>query len=994
MAYLRVRELLTPEQRLTFTGFQDIITDWELGSFYTFSLDDLKIINQHRRDYNKLGFAVLLCSLRYPGWPISRSESIPQTLLKYISKQLNINCEVFPQYFQRDATRLEHLDEIRQRYGYRNFTIKEYKNLLLYLQKEAMNNGKGIYLINLALDELRKYKVIYPAISTIERAVWEARKYAEDKIYKIINRNITDEQRSKLDNLLQSSEDKFFTQLAWLREIPDSHKPEAFVQVINRLEYIRQLQLNINQGEIHNSRLAQLSRIGEKYEPYAFRKFPINKRYAILAVYLLDLSQELVDQAIEIHDRQMNFLLSKGRREQEEMHKQNGKSINEKVVHYASLIKALIKARTEKLDPYNTIETMVMPWDKLVSSCDEADKLARPIEYDYLDLLAGRYLTLRKYTPFLLKGLKFHASQSSVPLLEALKTIHESYESKKRKLPENSPVDFIPNRWLRYVIEEDGNLNKSYYEMAAFTELRNHIRSGDISVEGSRQYRDFNEYLVAKEVWDNSKTSGNIGLGVNISPKEFMKERMESLLNRINWIGSNKASLEGVSLEDGEIHLKRLEKDTPEEARAFSLLLYGMLPRIKLSDLLLEVSNWTMFENQFIHASTGKTPKEEEKPIIIACLMAMGTNMGLLKMAESTLGISYHQMANVSQWRMYDDAMIKAQAELVNFHHKLKLPFSWGDGTTSSSDGMRVQIAVPSLNAEHNPHYGSGRGATIYRFVSDQNSSYYVQVINTNARDANHLVDGFLNHETDLNIEEHYTDTAGYTDQTFGLCHLLGFRFAPRIRDISELKLYSFGKSGDFPNLNNILQGKINEKVILENYDDVLRLAHSIKVGKVSASLIMARLGSYARNNSLSNALREIGRIEKTIFILDYISDEALRRRIQKGLNKGELANALARAVFFAKRGEFYERALKDQLQRASALNIIINAISVWNTVYLQKAIEYLKGINALKEELVSYISPFSWEHINFYGQYKFDLNNVTNLDSLRPLNIDETKFP
>jgi TnpA family transposase len=216
---------------------------------------------------------------------------------------------------------------------------------------------------------------------------------------------------------------------------------------------------------------------------------------------------------------------------------------------------------------------------------------------------------------------------------------------------------------------------------------------------------------------------------------------------------------------------------------------------------------------------------------------------------------------------------------------------------------------------------------------------------------------------------------------------LLGFRFTPRIRDLSELKLYSFSKPSDYPKIENIIQGKINVKIIRENYDDVLRLAHSIREGKVSGSLIMSKLGSYARQNALATALREMGRIEKTIFILDYISNESLRRRIQRGLNKGEAMNALARAIFFGKRGELRERELQDQLQRASALNILINAISIWNTTYLQKAIEYSKTNGNVSDELLKHIAPLGWEHINFLGEYTFDVKNIPESDELRPLN-------
>jgi TnpA family transposase len=221
-----------------------------------------------------------------------------------------------------------------------------------------------------------------------------------------------------------------------------------------------------------------------------------------------------------------------------------------------------------------------------------------------------------------------------------------------------------------------------------------------------------------------------------------------------------------------------------------------------------------------------------------------------------------------------------------------------------------------------------------------------------------HVIDGLLYHETELCIAEHYTDTAGYTDQVFALSHLLGYRFAPRIRDIDEVKLYALSKSTGYENIASILQGKINTSIIRDNYDDVLRLSCSIRQGLVSGSLMMSKLGSYARKNSLATTLQEMGRIEKTIFILDYISNETLRRRIQRGLNKGEAMNALARAIFFGKQGQFMEREMQDQLQRASALNILINAISVWNTVYLQKATDYLKSENGFDENGVSPTFP------------------------------------
>lgn len=815
--------------------------------------------------------------------------------------------------------------------------------------------------------------------------MWEARDRAEEKIFRQIYSALTPYQKLNLDKLIEPAIGTGKTILGWLKETTGQFSPEAFLKVIERLEYIRNLQLNIDTKAIHPNRLRQLSRLGARYEPQSFRRFREAKRYTVMVAYLLDLSQDLVDQAFEIHDKQILTLQSKGRKQQEELQKQNGKAVNEKVIHYADLGAALIKARDEGSDPFVMLE-MVMPWEKFVESVEEAKKLSRPLDYDYLDLLESRFNYLRKYTPTLLNTLEFRSTKSAEPLMRALDTIREMNDTGKRKVPEGAPLDFVSNRWQKHVFEEDGTINRHYYEMAALTELRNYVRSGDVSIVGSRQHKDFDEYLVSQNEWKSTQSTGT-RLAVSRNVEDYLEERTTSLLRRLRWIGDNIDALDGVNVEKGRLHVNRLEKDVPEEAKQYSAALYNMLPQVKLTDLLLEVASWTGFNEQFIHASTNRQPKSEEKSIVLASLMAMGTNIGLTKMADATPGISYHQMANAAQWRMYDDAMNRAQATLVNFHHRRSLASYWGDGSTSSSDGMRVQVGVSSLSADPNPHYGSGRGATIYRFVSDQFSSFYTKVINTNARDAVHVIDGLLHHESDLSIEEHYTDTAGYTDQVFGLTHLLGFRFAPRLRDLSDAKLYAIGKPSDFPKLENLLRGQIDMKVIRENYDDVLRLAHSIREGKVSGALVMGKLGSYARQNKVAKALREMGRIEKTIFILDYISSESMRRRIQRGLNKGEAMNALARAIFFGKHGELRERALQDQLQRASALNILINAISVWNTVYLGKATDLLWNKGALREDLLKHMSPLGWEHINFLGEYRFDPKGITTLDSLRPLN-------
>jgi hypothetical protein len=218
-------------------------------------------------------------------------------------------------------------------------------------------------------------------------------------------------------------------------------------------------------------------------------------------------------------------------------------------------------------------------------------------------------------------------------------------------------------------------------------------------------------------------------------------------------------------------------------------------------------------------------------------------------------------------------------------------------------------------------------------------------VVNVGVRDSTYVLDGLLYHESDLRIEEHYTDTAGFTDHVFGLMHLLGFRFAPRIRDLGDTKLFIPKGDAAYDALKPMISSdRLNIKAIRAHWDEILRLATSIKQGTVTASLMLRKLGSYPRQNGLAVALRELGRIERTLFILDWLQSVELRRRVNAGLNKGEARNALARAVFFYRLGEIRDRSFEQQRYRASGLNLVTAAIVLWNTIYLERATSALRS--------------------------------------------------
>ena len=219
------------------------------------------------------------------------------------------------------------------------------------------------------------------------------------------------------------------------------------------------------------------------------------------------------------------------------------------------------------------------------------------------------------------------------------------------------------------------------------------------------------------------------------------------------------------------------------------------------------------------------------------------------------------------------------------------------------------------------------------------------------------------------------------------MMHLLGFRFAPRIRDLADTKIYILDSNNDYDGLKPMIGGTIGIKTIKTHWNEILRLSASIKQGTVAASLMLRKLASYPRQNGLALALRELGRIERSLFILDWLQNVELRRRVNAGLNKGEARNALARAVFFNRLGEIRDRNYEQQRFRASGLTLVTAAIVLWNTVYIEKVVEYLKEQGEeINEELLQYLSPLGWEHIHLTGDYVWNNQIKLKNGEFRPL--------
>ena len=433
------------------------------------------------------------------------------------------------------------------------------------------------------------------------------------------------------------------------------------------------------------------------------------------------------------------------------------------------------------------------------------------------------------------------------------------------------------------------------------------------------------------------------------------------------------------------------------------------LPFIELSDLLLEINSYTGFAKAFIRTDEVRDPRHDVPELELSvcavswtkrhlaglsALLAQACNLSLRAVARPDIpALTLEHLHFVQQNYIRHDTLTAANSKLVEAHAGLPLVHHWGTGDMASADGMRFVVSVKSLYSGYNRKYfGIGRGVTMFSFTSDQFSGFWGQVVPGTMRDSLNILHGVLSQNTVLEPKTYTSDTASYSDTIFGLFHLLGLQFAPRIADMGSTRYWRMDRDSDYGALQDLARNKVNTALIAEHWDDLLRLAGSLKLGVVAAPDILKTLTRGGSLTGLGRAVEELGRIAKTLHLLSYLSDEGYRRAIQIQLNRGESRQGVGRAVYHGQKGELRHRYQDGMENQLSALGLVVNAIVLWNARYMQAILDWLEGIGEdFEEGDLARLSPLKYAHINMIGRYHFTLPDDVRLGAMRPLRDPDT---
>ena len=976
------RRLLTGDERRRL--FDPPVQETAIIGHYTLSAEDVELVGRRYGPANRLGLAAQIALMRHPGFGLQPEIGLPDVILQYLAAQLFVDPSSFSAYGQRAQTRTDHADLVARYLGIRPFRRGDLALALNLAAQAAEYTDRGEPIVRALMVGLKGERFILPSGDTLERAGLAGRACARKAAAAAIVEGLSSAELTRLDELVINNPDFGMTPLAWLRNFEEAPTAANINGLLERLRYVRGIGIHpVVGGAIPEFRFAQFVREGGVAPAFLLSDYSVNRRRATLTAAVIDLEARLADAAIQMFDRLIGGMFTRARRGRERRYQDSIQSVGQLMRLFGATITALDEAVQNGGDPLELIDEAV-GWHRLVAAKAQVDALADLAGEDALVTATERYATLRRFSPAFLDAFTFKASGTGTALIKAIDVIRDANTRKSRDLPDGVPLPF-PNRQWKRLITESGRIDRRRYEIAIMATLRDRLRAGDVWIEGTRNYQRFDAYLLGRR--DAAKVADVLPFDSNAA--SYLADRARNLDWRLRrfakQLKTNK--LEGVSLERDRLKLQQMPPVTPPEAEALDRKLDTLLPRVRITELLLEVAERTGFLNAFRDLRSGK---EHDNPsTVLAAILADGTNLGLERMANASEGVSYAQLAWTHNWYLSPENYQAALAMIISAHHELPFARHWGAGTSSSSDGQFFRSGRSrSGAADVNAKYGAEPGVKIYSHLSDHFASFGSRIMSATAGEAPYVLDGLVLGAGNLPLHEHYTDTGGATDHVFALCHLLGFRFAPRLRDIGDRKLGSIAAPSTYKGIENLMGRTIKTAAIEADWDDIVRIVASIKDGTVAPSVILRKLAAYKRQNRLDFALAELGRIERTLFTLDWLEQPELRRACQAGLNKGEARHTLAAAIYTNRQGRFTDRSLENQEFRASGLNLLIAAISYWNTVYLDRAAQHLNAVGTTFDAaLLAHLSPMGWAHISLTGDYLWEQARRLPAGEFHPLN-------
>jgi len=949
---------------------------------------------------NRLGFAVLLkffqVEARFPQHPVE----VPKAVVHFIAQQLKLTEEDYRRYKWSGVTFKAHRVQIRKFLDYRPVTQSDKQHMKTWLVAEALPLGLSFEALKAQVyQRFRQLKIEPPVWKQLERLMRSAARTHERDFCRHMAAQLSAETRENLDALLATEspltdETGHFrqSQLNHLKTDPGRLGLNSLLAEIEKLQSIRALGLPDSLFTLVAPKLVQQYRRRASTEPpRELRRHPAAIRYTLVAAFCWQREHEIIDSLVTLLVQIVHRLsLNAERRVERELI-----AAFKRVPRKESLLLKIAVASLQS--PEGAVKEVVYPVagpETLQALIDEQTTGATYQEKVHTRIRASYLHHYRRMVPAILATLNFRSNnEQHQPVIAALALLNRYRDSTRRyyDADEELLIDgVLPNDWMELVEEPDNqgeiHISRVNYEICVLQALREKLRSRAIWVEGGRRYGNPEQDLppdfeVHRQVYYQE-------LKQPLEANTFVEQLQQTMRTALSTLDRGLLKNPGVRIlerKNGWISVSPLTaQPEPLTLQHLKAEINRRWPLTGLLEMLKETDLRVNFTEQFETAATRENlDRNLLQRRLLLCLYGLGTNTGLQRVCAGVGDEIHSNLLYVKRHYIHQEHLRNAIAKVVNAVLQVRRADIWGEGTSAcASDSKQFGAWDQNLITEWHQRYG-GRGVMIYWHVEKKSVCIYSQLKTCSSSEVAAMLEGLLRHNTEMTVERNYVDSHGQSEIAFAFCHLLGFDLMPRLKRIGVQRLYlpAPGTKADYPNLQPVLHRAINWELIRQQYDQMIKYATALRLGTAETDVILKQFNRSETKHPTHQALSELGRAVKTIFLCRYLHSVALRQEIQEGLNVVERWNGANDFIFYGRSGEFASNRRDQQELSALALHLLQISLVYVNTLMIQRVLSEPEWMTQMQSEDLRALTPLLWQHVTPYGAFRLDLSERLDLE-------------
>ncbi|MCP4408693.1 MAG: Tn3 family transposase [Gammaproteobacteria bacterium] len=972
--------------------------DEQILDSYTLLPPEIDLVGQKQQDYNRLAQAVFLKYFqehsRFPEYP----SDLPPNAIDWVADQLQISSELLARFDWQGRTAMRYRSQIRAWLGFRSSSLADQDRLRNWLIEDVLPDEFRVsHLERIAYQRLKEDRIEPPTAGRLKRLILSAIYQYEQGFFKETAERIPVEVKANLRQLVHRKREIALDE-AWHEEHGDpldypihelradvgEAKAKTMKTVAARLKYLQEIALpeevfadiplRFLQQYAKQATLESLSHLQRHHDAQTI---------TLLAAFCRVRQTQLTDQLVELLIQLLNTIRLRAKHRVE-------RELLADFIRVGGKQQLLFRMATAIWDnPDGIIRDVLFPLigkERLHQLVEEAKQSGNYYQSVQTRISGSYTYHYRQVLPDLLEVLQFRSNNNRYkPLIDALSVIIAYLHELGSHYPadEDIPLEgVIQKQWRSWIYQQDKHgdrrVRRVRYELCVLQTLREKLRCKEIWVASAERFRNPDEDVPAD--FADKREAYYQALDLPLDADEFIRglqKEMQGALQHFNDALPDNPDVEILAKDDGLIRLTPLEKqDEPTNLRALKKHIRQRWWMTSLLDILKEVDDRVNFTAAF-HNLTGadRLPKAELRKRLLLCLYALGTNAGLTSVSMGNHGVSYANLQYTRRHYIDRASLRQAVQRIVDETLSIRTAAIWGeDATWCASDSKQFAAWSQNLRTQWHRRYHRA-GIMVYWHVTKSSLCIYSQLKAPSSSEVAAMIAGVLQHCTEQQVDRNYVDTHGQSEVGFAFCRLLGFQLMPRFKNLHKQRLHlAFSEDADtYPNLQAILGKRINWQLIREQYDEMVKYATALRLGTAASDAILKRFNRNNYQHPTYKALSELGRALKTIFLCNYLTDPAVRREIQEGLNVVESWNSANRFIFFGKQGEFSSNDIEAQEISILSLHLLQSSLVYINTLMTQEVLAQPVWSERMTQADWRGLTPLFHRHVNPYGS--FDLN-------------------